>query len=370
MRFSLTGIIRLLGFLAASACAVAITMARLEPEPWRSRLAGPPALGVVNGFVLDSNNRGSQFLDAETGRIVPMNLPTVDRIDYGSCSPWTDEEGEYQLVGRWECRDRGGPRSSSLAFGIARYAMPSGRVLDELPLEIPPASHPCWFPDRSARVLYTGCDGKLYRLDFEGTGEDSGSTPAPARVTWNIAPPGNYVLIRDPIWLDSAALDRRLIVSLAYRDGSGDDRLRPSRLWWLKLDEWGSTIIGAGPLAAEDGHSLGSTDDERFPNIAVQADGTLKIAWLAHRIPDWRWELRLATIRRDPVSGNPTIGPSETRTLSESPLPALPPFSADGRYLCALLGVPGSRKPPRVVRFATETPVELTVARHGTVDGG
>ncbi|MGE3818100.1 MAG: hypothetical protein AB7I30_01575 [Isosphaeraceae bacterium] len=355
MSISLTGMIRLIGLLAVSSCAVAIAMARLEPEPWRLRLGGPPAHGVLNGFLMEPAPGVSQFLDPETGRVSPLNLPTTDRIDYGACSPWSDEEGEYQLVGRWERREARNGGIVSLAFGLARYAMPGGRMLDQLPLEVPPASHPCWFPDRTARVLYAGGDGRLYRIAFEGPEISAGLSPTPRPIVWKVPAPGAVVLIRDPVWSTAAALDGRLIVSLAYQVKGGDEHLRAARLWWLRLDPSGSAIVGAGPLESESGTIAGQFDDERYPTVAVTPDGSLMLAWLTHRVSQWRWELELAPVRWDPSTGDPRVGTSETRTLSRDPMPSLSSFSVDGQYLCTLVGVPGRLPPPRVVRFATGT---------------
>src|SRR5206468_569384 len=124
----------------------------------------------------------------ETGEIRRFRSPTGDRFDYASCSPWQDEEGQYQVVGRWSELSADGPSADVDEFGLARYTLPSGRVLDRVPLDVVPASPPCWFPGFTARVLYAASDGLLYRLSFEGdTPRRAGDPPPkPEPVEWRV----------------------------------------------------------------------------------------------------------------------------------------------------------------------------------------
>src|SRR5262249_4930527 len=155
-----------------------------------------------------------------------------DRLEYGACSPWRDDQGECQVVGRWMQRRRGDPKDCACdAFGLARYALPSGRVLNRVALDAVPTSHPCWFPDMSERVVYAAGDGCLHRLDFNAADQD-GEDPAPRPVTWRCPPPGKKVVICDPVWPTDPRFGRRLVVSIQFREGSTTE-VTPGRLWWL-----------------------------------------------------------------------------------------------------------------------------------------
>jgi hypothetical protein len=339
MRFSLTGLVRLVGFLGVLTCAVAVALARFQPTPAHFRLATPPHYGVINGFVLHPAPGDLKFLDAETGRFCPVRLPEGDRLDYGSCSPWEDEDGEYQVVGRWSHREPGTGRE----FGLARYSLPSGRVLDYVPLNVMPAGHPCWFPGTAARVIFAGADGRLYHVRFEGSGSRAGGgdltgeEPRVEPVDWRCPAPGSRLLIRDPVWPTDPRLGGRLIVSLSYRLPGDDQQLSAGRLWWLKLSADGKAVVEAGPMTEPVRDSAWNHGEERFPNLAVTPDGRLTLAYLWHAGPEYRWDLRLAPIGLDPKTGAPRLRAGDARTVTTGHLGEVPPFSADGRHVFAIV---------------------------------
>jgi hypothetical protein len=359
MRVSLNGLVRLVGLLALVSCAVAVGLARLEPAAAHFRLAAPPHYGVINGFVLSTPPGETRFLDAETGRFCRITVPEGDRLDYGTCSPWQDEEGESQVVGRWSRRTPGGAESLAEEFGLARYSVPSGRVLDRVPLEVVPAGHPCWFPGTAARVLYAGTDGRLYRLSFEGPGAAGGAggdPPRPQPIDWRCPAPGIKQMVRDPVWPTDPRLGGRLIVTLSYRPSAAELALTPGRLWWLRLSDDGAAVVDAGPLTetepAAGQRPLGRAE-ERFPNLAVTPDGALTLAYLWQRERTGVWDLRLARVAIDSETGDPMVPPEGVRTVAGGHLSELPPFSADGRYVYAVLDRDAATRAAKVVPFPT-----------------
>src|SRR5262249_28483870 len=154
----------------------------------------------VNGYLVGDETPGCRFLDPETGQYSRMAIPDGDSLLFAQASPWRDGRGRSQVVGRWMGRDRddGGARG----FGLARYSYPSGEVLDPLPVDVAPASPPAWFPDLSARLIYAGTDGRLYRIAFEdeaGRPTGRGEALRPVPLSWQCATPGvGRVHVEDP----------------------------------------------------------------------------------------------------------------------------------------------------------------------------
>jgi hypothetical protein len=370
MRFSLIGLIRLTGMLGLAVCLTAVGLARLEPTPTRFRVSAPPPYDVVNGFLLNTIPGDSQWLDVETGQMRKVPIPEGDRIEYASCSPWQDDEG-CQVVGRWTHRvpNRFGMRARE--FGMARYAIPSGRVLDQIPMEVVPASQPCWFPGTAAKVLFAGVDGRLYRVDFDGKGDD-GDGPRPVPLVWRLPAPGTSMLIRDPVWPSDPRMGGRLIVSLSYWTGGTQNRLSPSRLWWLKLDRSGLSVVEAGVLTDPAMPTAGESrrDDERFPNVVITPNGSPLLAYLSQPRETSLWDLRLTPLRFEAATGRPTARSEESRMLTHRHLTTFPPFSADGSHVFAIVRGQGCGRnsSAEVERYTTsepETPALDTTAAAG-----
>ena len=57
-----------------------------------------------------------RFIDIRTGMVDRLVLPEGDRLDNVACSPWRDEEGNYQIVGRWSHCERAGASSILSTF--------------------------------------------------------------------------------------------------------------------------------------------------------------------------------------------------------------------------------------------------------------
>ena len=358
MQFSWTSLIRLVGIVGVFVCLLAVGLGWLAPVPVRYRMVVGPAYGVINGFVIDPFPSESRLLNPTTGEISRFHAPRGDQFDHASCSPWQNEEGECQLVGRWARRVEGSGRMVAEEFGLARYSIPSGRVLDEIPLEVVPSSSPCWFPGTSARVLYAGSDGRLYQVSFEdepgfADNEVDDSPHRPSPIAWH-APPLRHLMIHDPAWSTDPRLGGLLIAALAFQVHPTDDRLTPKRLWWLKLAD-DATVVDAGPLTDPEEKPRLDRAEERYPNVHVAPDGRLVLAYLSQPPMSALWELRLATVQIDPKRGIPMVHTIDDRVLASNHLGAQPSFSADGLDVFGVLQ--GSEHPhgpgplARVVRF-------------------
>ena len=362
MRVSLFGLIRLTVVVGVVASTVAVGIARLQPSPSRFRLAAPPHYGVINGFVLTDVPSVPGLLDPRTGKISPCPLPKGVVLDYATCSPWQDDSGEFQVVGRWMRLEGEGSAEHCIGIGLARYALPSGRVLNRCEMDVVPSSHPCWSPDTDARVIFAGADGVLYRMDFQDEldgSSDDGRTMEPAPITWR-CPPGPRVVVRDPVWPTEPRLKGRMIVSLSIGGSPQASAIPVTRLWWLELSRDFSSIVAAGPLAVDDAAKTTKEDqDERFPNLASTPDGSLVLSYLAKSQQSNDGTLRAAYLTVTPsgdteratASSSPRIVPGSCRTLTLNHRAELCPFSADGRWIFGVVSEHGQS--PRVVRYST-----------------
>ena len=248
----------------------------------------------------------------------------------------------------------GNSRMLCEGFGLARYAVPSGRVLNRILLDEVPASHPWWEPPAvNSWILYAGGDGALYQLDFDparGSDPEGHVPPAPRRVNWGCEPPGGGLRLKDPVWPADPRLGGRLIVSVQYQAHESDSRLTPSRLWWgLRLGDDGGTIVATGPLTdASEPEISEARLDERFPNVARGYDGGLLLAYLRRAADKNEWDLSLAPITIDGRTVRPGGRNESGRVLACEHLPMIPLFSADRRWVFGVLDDPLE---PRVERY-------------------
>ena len=362
MRVSLFGLVRLIIVVGVVASTVAVGIARLQPSPAHFRRAVPPHYGGINGVVLTDVPSVPGLLDPRTGRVSPCPLPKGDAFDYGTCSPWQDDSGEFQVVGRWVRFEGEGAEEHCIGMGLARYGLPSGRVLNRCELDVVPASHPCWTPGTAARVIFAGADGVLYRLDFQDGQDgstDEGETIEPTPIRWRCAP-GPHAFVRDPVWPTEPRLKGRVIVSLSIDSEPRTDALPSSRLWWLELSQDLSSIVAAGPLAVDgpDGTTL-EAEEERFPNLASTPDGSLVLSYLAKPRESANGALRAAYVTMTPsadalpgtAADCPRIVPGSSRTLTLNHRPELSPFSTDGRWIFGLVSAVGQSS--RVIPYST-----------------
>ncbi|MDB5349213.1 MAG: hypothetical protein JWN86_460 [Planctomycetota bacterium] len=339
MRFSASFAVRFLGCFAAGSCLFAIAIGRMcGPVPTLRSIEKLRLIHMPNITPARSDEKLS-FLDTESGRSMPVNLPPGETVEWASCSAWQDEQGQRQIVGRWKSRSGDGAEKLVNEFGLARFSFPEGKPLNRIPLEINPKSTPCWYPGTTAKILYSASDGGLYRFSFESSrsadADAEGCDTRPQPIVWKVAPPGEAersVRISDPVWPENQAFGGLLFVSLSMQTYEGDHlEWTLPRIWWLRLDREGAAIEAAGPLMTDDPVSDVNVKD-RFPCPIRMRDGRCRIAFLSHHPEQSSWDLRIAPIGFD-GSGIPRVDRDATRVVVEHCSLVPPVFSADARWL-------------------------------------
>jgi hypothetical protein len=337
------------GLLALS--GVALLVGRSFPTRPAQRAPGHPSFVYVNSHMLGLGSRELQRLDPEAGRIEPLPLPEGEMLDCARGSPWRDSRGRWQVAGLGWTRSGSWGNPITWGYCLALYEFPGGAVLDRVETEHLPAGPLCWEPGTSARVLFAAGDGAVYWHDFEGSdpsgANDRGGNRRPKRLSWACSQPGQgHVFLADPEWPPGSPL----LVSLAVFERVGG-LLRQSswQLWWLQLDPDRMTIVAAGPLLRPDPTTPASEPwGDRFPTLLSGPEGGLAVAYLSYRPGVHLGQLRIAPLRIDPATREPSAGEGGAVLASDCVGTALAP-SADGRWLCCVVQPEGSG--PKVLRL-------------------
>jgi len=345
MSFSFSSLIRLLVLLALGSTMVAVGLSKLDPPrpDWRTRRTTQNF--IINEYFIDAIDRTPRWLDAGTGSLTEVPLADGDLLDAASSSPWVEEQGRRQVIGRWSSRIKDGPMSISKDFGLARYTFPGGEVLDQVPTEIVPVGPPCWFPGTRARVIFAAGDGMLYHYAFESEDRDkagSGRDARPIPLAWRCPKPGDgNIFLGDLTWPEDPRMGGCLIVSLRHQGIGVEDARSFSRmqLWWLKLNHAGTEVVETGRLVTTDVTGPSARQfDERTPTVSTLPDGRTVLAYLRQRGGEAGWELRVAPISIETGRQIPTVLESRSRVLAEKCQASHPAFSPDGRWLSAITG--------------------------------
>jgi hypothetical protein len=337
MQISLMSLIRLFVLTALVASAAAVGLSRLAPPPRPWRMATPVNAISYNHCFLREGGQGSIWLAKDDGRELPFQLPSDERLDYSSQSPWRDDQGRSQVVGRWTRRS--GASEGDSEFGMARVSFPDGEVIDRVPTNVVPLSSPCWYPGTRARVLFAGGDGQLYDYAFESPSL-SGSDPSPAyesprQLRWTCdRPGGDGLFLSDPHWPTDPRLSRVVFVSLRFKTrSSGHSAFNFSEIWWLRLSEDGTAIEEAKRLLDPGPGSAGF--EERCPTIGQSPDGTLALAYLRKDRARY-WELRKVKISLEGTDRRPVASQGLGQKLADGCQPCAPAFLKDGRHIMVI----------------------------------
>jgi hypothetical protein len=361
MSFSFSSLIRLLVLMAVGSTMLAVGLSRLDPPRPGMRVRRMVRHSNINEYFLDVTDRTPRWLDTETGQMASYPLEDSDVLEAASCSPWVDEKNQYQAVGRWTTRVKDGPMSMSKDFGLARYAFPSGVMLDHVSTEIVPVGPPCWYPGIRARILFAAGDGMLYHFAFEPEPWLKGADPEakgdlkPKPLIWRCPKPGNGdIYISDAAWPDDSRLGGRLVVALREQQVLPNGRrvFTRTRLWWVKLNVGGTEIVEVGRLLISDGEGADFDHDQRAPTVGSLADGTLTVAYLRQRIGETGWEVRIAPIEFEEDHQDPRAFEARSLLLCPRGQPAPPTFSSDGRWLNVITGLENSEN--RVARLSLD----------------
>jgi hypothetical protein len=341
---------------------VAVGLGRRAPRPLPERRPADPRYHGVIGRFSRENDTVSRYFDRQTGQLMRIDIPGGDTFECGSCSPWRDDRGQYQMACRWLSRTDRGNRGLPQEFGIARIALPEGRVIDRFALEHIPIGEPCWVPGLTPHILYSAGDGQIYSYTFPDSNEylgadvEAGERPQSEAVTWKATPPGlGVVYFKDLIWPSDPRLKGRLLVSLSYQDCiNGKKCFVGPQLWWIALNDDSTEIEAAGrlddPLRAQPADPMG--DEERLPNLATTPSGDPVLAYLSRPRGEPLWDLRVASLTTDPVTGAPRIGPGGNRALTRHCVASIPVFSADFRWVYGIVGRDSGFSPLAAQRFS------------------
>jgi hypothetical protein len=347
---SLMTLVRLIGALAVGWTLVAIGIGasgtRLPaPDAAETLVREPPAVDAMPTSW--PNGDGLELIDRTNGRRAPIRLPREHRWSLVSVSPWRMPGGELEAVGRWT--NPGG--ADFCGWGLFRLS--DGAVLERVATEILPMGRPCWIPGDARTILFPAGDGRLYRcrlapreeapVSRRRTTYASGREEPSDPVIWETQPPGpGDVFIEDPVWSDAPRLRKWFFVTLRQQERRrGRLAYGPSRLWWLEMSDDAGAIVAAGPLTATaEEDTTRDSVEERFPNVAVDSAGDIRLVYLERAHRDRAWRLRSAPLELDARTGRPEIlrGADAPVTGPDTRLRAAPLLvSADGTTVYGLL---------------------------------
>jgi hypothetical protein len=353
---NLTNLVRLCGAVAIAWTLVAMGagMCGIKPRPSAD----------ANFFLVEPSLRAAiavspreqpgpeeyRLVDRSTGRTERLPLPEDERWGCVSLSPWRDEQGDQEAVGRW---NRPAPEEGQAFCGLGLFRLSNPEKVHRVELDVVPTGRPCWVPDRPGEFLFPAGDGRLHRCRLTGGDDLDEKTPknvgkeessiranATRPVVWRCAEPGaGRPCMTDPVWPSEKELRRFVFVALSLR--SGDDtkrRLESSRIWWLEMSEGGHKILSAGPLTAPaENPATSRSVVERMPNVTVGPSGHPTLAFLTRAQGDPSWQLCVAELSLDKLTGKPVIAPGREsfRGVVDDLVPSPPTFSADGQAVFA-----------------------------------
>lgn len=337
MTTSLTSWLRKLGLLTVIGVLAAAALGKYCGVEPASR--SPQPVKFIHFSVADVHDFEPELtlVDVETGTMARIALPDGDVLDSASLSPWQEQGGQGQMVGRWTSWSGRAEGGHSRAFGLARYTQ-DGKPLNRVVSEVAPEGPPCWYPGTRARILFAGGDRVLHHFAFEdASGPEAGPDGCelkPQPIAWKIPPPGEgegHVQISDPVWPEERIFGGRLVVSLSVQVREDDrPRFLPPRLWWIQLDRDGSAIEAAGPLTER--RPPGRPGQGRRPRLIRTASGDLRLAFLTRRPGQVGWSLAVADVEFD-ESGTPHADASAATILADHCAISTLAFSPDARWV-------------------------------------
>jgi hypothetical protein len=357
MRRAISMVSRPLLAAALVASASAVGLSRLAPEPGGPRTPAAARHVLVSPLALEPHASGSVWLDADTGRTTETGPLDGQVLRYASLSPWLDDSGRPQVVGR-AVRRPGDSAPDLLA--LVRMTFPEGRVLDRVALDVLPASSPCWSPGTRARVLFGGGDGRLYRFDFEPAdgviSAARGADDQPRPLAWKCPPPGEKkAQVWSPCWPSDPRFARTILAAVSTGPTSTPrGPMVPRRIWWLRLDDEAEAVVDAGPVFDHD--SLPTDGEATTPSVGTSPDGGPLLAYYVS-VDRRSWDLRIAPLTIDDA-GRPRVASGAGTRLAGECLPFIPAaFSSDGRWISAVQLDPSGRGTIlRLDLAAAETP--------------
>lgn len=329
----------------------AIGVARFHPKGagWRI-LQASTWVNLDNQYMANEVGE-SIWLDVEDGRVSRLNLPEGETVEFASCSPFRDDKGRAQAVGRWATRTKVGTDTVVGAYGLARFTYPDGEILDRVTTDILPKGAPCWYPGTKARILFSAINGRLYHHNFEPTLPRSSSTdpepatnPGPQPLKWLCPRPGDgHETVSDPCWPSTPALGGRLIASIRPLNEKTGKGYSFARLWWLELDEAGTSIVAAGRLIPRPDSAPEHDMDERFPAVWTEPDGRMTLAYQTRLPHQPHGQIRVVPLELDANRKIPLVRTEATQVMVDRCAVNPPAFSKDGKSLFVVHLADGNR---------------------------
>lgn len=307
---------------------ISVVIGRSQHEGPEPRLPEAPRLVWARGMP------HNLWLEPDTGATVALNQTNAqsDELELASISPWHGDRNAAQVVGLLKSWTAGDATRSRDGLYLARFVVPEMTLLDQVPVPNIPSCPPCWFPDLTARVIFTALDGLLYVHAFEPIGR-SPADKQPQPVAWLTNPRTGATeqpsVVQDVSWPREPRFGQRLLATVRLKLEGRVDSFGPARLWWLQLDEDGRSVQDCGPLAP----NFDVDGDQRAPTLGVTPDGRFMLAYLSKRKVEADWELWLAPLEFDPQTGNPIARFDQARVLADRCLATAPVFSEDGCWL-------------------------------------
>jgi hypothetical protein len=285
-----------------------------------------------------------QLLDRTTGKTEPIALPAQPDWSLLSLSPWRDQDGNLEAVGRWVSRVEG----KDEFCGLGLLKLPEMTVKNRITLDVLPTGKPCWVPGRPGEILFSAGNGQLYRCNIADESQDypkakssrsrrgdGGPIASPRVVNWESRPlNSSLIYVADPVWSSEPGVRHLVFVALSILDTSGSKRFfLPLKLWWLAMNDEGDTILDAGRLIEPAPDDLQSERNyERLPTLVIGEGGKIGLVYVSSTPSRTSWRLRSATIEMDPVTARPRVKPRRggQEVVAEGLTPSPLVVSADG----------------------------------------
>ena len=333
------------GVVGLVAVALGIGLASPDIEAVGARRILDPTVLVQLPFDREQPRAGGPcwFDDPTTGRRTAMPLPEGETLEKASLSPWRDERGGRQAIGRWHRFSAIESDDPSRDFGMALFCFPDGRRLKVFPMNLTPSDPPCWSPFGDPEILFPAADGRLYSLSIGGDGPDSPVALRTSRgIPWRGRPQ-----FSDLRWPADPRFGGRLFVSIRFLE-STTMQASNAELWWLRLSADHAIIVDAGPITLPDDRIL----DGQYPEVAALGDGRMTLAFLAEHEGLGRFDLAVAPLTFSPVDDAPRVG--SATVLAEGCFPTRPAFSSDGNAITYVSQTqPGAGLRPSRIDLAT-----------------
>lgn len=259
--------------LAATSLA-AVLLGRAAPQTLGFRYDPLAYVSVLDGY---SSGLPPRVLDARTGTLSALPLPSRHGLRWGSLSPWVDGHGERCVVGWWTRPGEGRIVAVPTACGLASVSFPGGRLVASVPDAPVPIGCPCWSPDTPARLFYPAGDGRIYCVDFVGIDAQSSAPVVIRPVAWSThADPQREPFVESICWPDRQVFGGRLLAAVRFPEAPGQCS-RP-RLCWLTLGRSGTRITNVETISvgrAAGGNERGFT----CASLCLASDGRCLVAF-------------------------------------------------------------------------------------------